>query len=181
MAQVDKKPVVEDSKVSIFTSSRYKTGVDHSAWNRAYALSVVRQLGLRPDVITEAAIDSVMSNVNQVVRDVLTTAQLLVAQGKRIRLEARDIENSIDLRGVLSSCTSSRAASNTQFRLSDSLNKALYPNDHFMVDLRAIMNVTPRRMPFKRRIRRGWKPCYETWKQDRPESVSSYHHAFVVF
>ncbi|PIO77197.1 hypothetical protein TELCIR_00713 [Teladorsagia circumcincta] len=135
---------------------RYKTGVDHSAWNHAYALSVIRHLGLRPDIFTEAAIDSVMSNVTQVVRDVLTTALLLVAQGKRIRLEARDIENSIDIRGILFACTSSRAPSNTQFRLSDSLNKTLYPNDYFMVDLRAIMNVTPRRMPFKRRIRKHW-------------------------
>ncbi|XGW23772.1 hypothetical protein V3C99_005750 [Haemonchus contortus] len=156
MAQAEKKPVPEDSKISIFTHSKYKTGVDHSAWNRAYALSVIRQLGLRPDVITESAVDYIMSNVNQVVRDVLTTALQLVAQGKRIKLEARDIENSIDIRGVLSPCTSSRAASNTQFHLCDSLNKTLYPNDYFMVDLRAIMNVTPRRMPYKRRIRKHW-------------------------
>uniref|UniRef100_A0A0N4X2R6 TAF6_C domain-containing protein n=1 Tax=Haemonchus placei TaxID=6290 RepID=A0A0N4X2R6_HAEPC len=156
MAQAEKKSVPEDSKISIFTHSKYKTGVDHSAWNRAYALSVIRQLGLRPDVITEAAVDYIMSNVNQVVRDVLTTALQLVAQGKRIKLEARDIENSIDIRGVLSPCTSSRAASNTQFHLCDSLNKTLYPNDYFMVDLRAIMNVTPRRMPYKRRIRKHW-------------------------
>ncbi|KAK6025402.1 hypothetical protein OSTOST_08699, partial [Ostertagia ostertagi] len=156
MAHVDKKPFPEDSKVSIFTSGRYRTGVDHSAWNHAYVLSVIRHLGLRPNIFTEAAIDCVMSNVTQVVRDVLNTALHLVAQGKRIRLEARDIENSLDIRGTLSWCTSSRAASNTQFRLSDSLSKALYPNDYFMVDLRAIMNVTPRRMPFKRRIRKHW-------------------------
>ncbi|KAK5976557.1 hypothetical protein GCK32_007809 [Trichostrongylus colubriformis] len=111
---------------------------------------------MRAAVETRSAIDTVMSNVTQVVRDILSTAQLLVAQGKRLKMEARDIENSIDLRGTLSACTSSHAASNTQFHLADSLNKTLYPNDYFMVDLRAIMNVPPRRMPFKRRIRKHW-------------------------
>ncbi|VDP59801.1 unnamed protein product [Heligmosomoides polygyrus] len=104
MAQVDKKPFAEDSRVSIFNKSRYKIGVDHTAWNHAYALGIIRQLGIRQDLITEAAIDAVMSIATQVVRDVLSSAVHLVAKAKRMRLEPRDVENSVDLKGLMVGC-----------------------------------------------------------------------------
>ncbi|VDL73281.1 unnamed protein product [Nippostrongylus brasiliensis] len=153
---VEGKPPVEESKVSIFAPSRYKIGVDHDAWNRAYAEDIINCLGLRRDVVTEAAIDAVISIATQVVRDVLNTSTLLVMHGKRKKLEVRDVENAINLNGCMMSPTSSNSPSNVMFRLSDNLSRTIYPKDKFMVDLRAIMNVTPRRLPFKRRIRKHW-------------------------
>ncbi|RCN48464.1 hypothetical protein ANCCAN_05459 [Ancylostoma caninum] len=154
---VDKKHQnPEESKVSIFHSGKFTTGADHTAWNRAYARGIALKLGVRRDGISEQALDNIMSHALEAVRNVLMTATHLCSHGRRTKLESRDVENSVNVNNSMFPFTSSRAPSNTQFHLSDMLSKSLYPNDRFVVDLRSIMNVPPRRMPFKRRIRKHW-------------------------
>ncbi|VDM78434.1 unnamed protein product [Strongylus vulgaris] len=155
MASADKKPqTAEESKISIFHPCKYTTGSDHTAWNRGYARAAGLRMGIRKDGVTEQALDSIMAHSLEVVRNVLMTATHLTAHGRRTKVESRDIEMSVNILNYPFS--SSRAPSNSQFRLSDMLDKSLYPNGRFVVDLRSIMNVPPRRMPYKRRIRKHW-------------------------
>ncbi|KAJ1367349.1 hypothetical protein KIN20_028245, partial [Parelaphostrongylus tenuis] len=147
----DKKETTEESKVPIFCARKYKVGVDHTAWNRAYARDVTSRLGIHDDEISELALDHLMANVTQVVRDVLMTATRFSIYSRRTRLEACDVESAINL-----PFTSSHAESNTQFFGSDGLSRSLYPDGRYVVDLRSIMNMPPRRMPSKRRLRKHW-------------------------
>ncbi|KAK6731290.1 hypothetical protein RB195_007641 [Necator americanus] len=157
MASPEKKQQgAEESKVSLLRPSKFTTGADHTAWNRTYARSIAMRMGIRRDGVTEQAIDNIMSHALEVVRDVVMTATHIAGHGRRTKVESRDIENSVNVLNTIFPFTSSHAPSNTQFRLSDMLNKSLYPNNRFVVDLRSIMNVPPRRMPFKRRIRKHW-------------------------
>uniref|UniRef100_A0A158PBI4 TAF6_C domain-containing protein n=1 Tax=Angiostrongylus cantonensis TaxID=6313 RepID=A0A158PBI4_ANGCA len=134
---------------------KYKVGTDHTAWNLAYAQDIARQVGLGEGEISESAVHHLMSNVTQVVRDVLMTATHYCTHGRRTKVEVLDLENAINVLRPLFSFTCSRAASNTQF-ISDVLTRSLYENNRYVVDLRSIMNMPPRRMPFKRKIRKHW-------------------------
>lgn len=151
----DKKQTSEESKVLVFCKSKYKVGADHTAWNLAYAQDIARQVGLGEGEISESAVHHLMSNVTQVVRDVLMTATHYCTHGRRTKVEVLDLENAINVLRPLFSFTCSRAASNTQF-ISDVLTRSLYENNRYVVDLRSIMNMPPRRMPFKRKIRKHW-------------------------
>ncbi|KJH44449.1 hypothetical protein DICVIV_09513 [Dictyocaulus viviparus] len=156
MANSNKIQAFEESKVPIFGASRYKVGTDHAVWRRTYARSVAFRIGIGGDEISDTTVDYLMSNVAQVVRDVVMAAAHFSAHGRRTRVEARDLENAVNILGSLLPFTSSHAASNTQFSLSDALSKTIYPQNRYMVDLRSIMNMPPRRMPFKRRFRKHW-------------------------
>ncbi|CAJ0595750.1 unnamed protein product [Cylicocyclus nassatus] len=157
MATAEKKPqVTDESKVSIFHPCKYTIGADYTDWNRAYARAAGLRLGIRRNGITEQALDSIMAHSLEIVRDVLMTATSLTAHGGRTKIESRDVEMSVNLLNVMYPFSSSRAPSNSQYRLSDMLDKSLYPNGRYVVDLRSIMNVPPRRMPYKRRIRKHW-------------------------